>query len=204
MFVKNDRAVMTSPVEESSRGDAVTGRDLRALFGSNDQGVDADKVFTNRQAQWSALTSALAAHLAHVTVASFDVEDLEAPRTNVLVFHGVGGIGKTTLSRRIESALTSGEHRPAQWSEPAFSEQVLPLRIDLARSAGMDFERVVLAIRYRATCPARPPRTKSIAPKPSTSVTSANALSPKPTEPGRWHSPTLASPTTNSTSRDGF
>ncbi|MEU1161749.1 ATP/GTP-binding protein [Streptomyces sp. NPDC005921] len=113
--------------------------------------MDADKVFTNRQAQWSALTSALAAHLAHVTVASFDVEDLEAPRTNVLVFHGVGGIGKTTLSRRIESALTSGEHRPAQWSEPAFSEQVLPLRIDLARSAGMDFERVVLAIRIALT-----------------------------------------------------
>ncbi|MET7519537.1 hypothetical protein ABZS88_40330 [Streptomyces sp. NPDC005480] len=46
--------------------------------------------------------------------AGFDVEDLEAPRRNVLVFHGVGGIGKTTLSRKVEAAL-GGSGRPEQW-----------------------------------------------------------------------------------------
>ncbi|MDV9171987.1 ATP/GTP-binding protein [Streptomyces sp. W16] len=118
--------------------------------------MDTNEVFTNRQAQWSALTSALAAHLAHVAAPGFNVEDLEAPRTNVLVLHGAGGIGKTTLSRRIESALASDKDRPPQWGEPAFREQVLPIRVDLARSAGMDFERVVLTIRLALTRLGRP------------------------------------------------
>ncbi|WP_369173300.1 ATP/GTP-binding protein [Streptomyces sp. R28] len=118
--------------------------------------MDADEAFTDRQAQWSALTAALMAHLHNVTVPGFDVEDLEAPRTNMLVFHGAGGIGKTTLSRKIESSLARGEDRPAQWDEPDFPERLLPVRIDLARSAGTDFERVVLAIRLALARLGRP------------------------------------------------
>ncbi|MFE5096608.1 hypothetical protein ACFRCI_41440 [Streptomyces sp. NPDC056638] len=30
---------------------------------------------------------------------TFDVEDLEAPRTNVIVFHGVGGVGKSFFAK---------------------------------------------------------------------------------------------------------
>ncbi|GAB2606344.1 hypothetical protein GCM10027168_44020 [Streptomyces capparidis] len=75
------------------------------------------------------------------------MEDLEAPRDNVLVFHGVGGIGKTTLSRTLEAALAHGGRRPAQWGAPTWSQRLVPVRIDLARSAGTDFEHLVLAIR---------------------------------------------------------
>ncbi|WP_438453080.1 hypothetical protein [Streptomyces asiaticus] len=64
------------------------------------------------------------------------------------MFHGVGGVGKSTLLRKIESALTAAEQRPQQWGAPAWaSETILPVRIDLSRSASMDFERVVLTIR---------------------------------------------------------
>ncbi|MFC9431909.1 ATP/GTP-binding protein [Streptomyces sp. NPDC056987] len=121
--------------------------------------MGADEAFTNRQDQWQILADALTAHLHHLAEPGFDVEDLEAPRRNVLVFHGVGGIGKTTLSRKLEAALASTEQRPAQWGEPAWPESpaVLPVRIDLARTAGTDFERVILTIRLAlAARPGRP------------------------------------------------
>ncbi|MER7692855.1 ATP/GTP-binding protein [Streptomyces sp. NPDC097610] len=126
----------------------MAGRDLRALFSTNDRGLTAQEAFTNRQAQWEAVAAAFTEHLRTVAAPSFDVEDLEAPRTNVLVFHGIGGVGKTTLSRKVEAALTGGEHRPAQWGAPAWSgERVLPVRVDLARSTNIDFERIVLSVR---------------------------------------------------------
>ncbi|MER5781310.1 ATP/GTP-binding protein [Streptomyces mobaraensis] len=124
--------------------------DLRALFSSNDpSGFEAAEAFTDRQRQWVLVAGALQEHLRRTTDPAFDVEDLEAPRTNVIVFHGVGGVGKTTLLRKLEAALGAAEHRPAQWGAPTWTRRLLPIRIDLARSAstGADFERVVLTIR---------------------------------------------------------
>lgn len=54
------------------------GRDLRAVFGSNDRGLAADAVFADRQAQWQAVLAALTEHIARITAPGFDVEDLEA------------------------------------------------------------------------------------------------------------------------------
>ncbi|MEU8843439.1 ATP/GTP-binding protein [Streptomyces roseus] len=126
----------------------MAGRDLRALFSTNDRGLEAVEAFTNRQLQWELVAAALAGHLRLVAEPGFDVEDLERPRHNVMVFHGVGGIGKTTLSRKLEAALAGADQRPAQWGEPTWSGQrILPVRIDMARSAGTSFEDVVLTIR---------------------------------------------------------
>nr|WP_285544087.1 ATP/GTP-binding protein [Streptomyces lavendulae] len=127
----------------------MVGRDLRALFSTNDRNVSATEAFTNRQGQWQIVQAALGEHLTRVTAPGFGVEDLEAPRNNILVFHGVGGIGKTTLSRTLEAALADAEGRPARWGEPAWPARptLLPIRVDLARSAGVDFERVILTIR---------------------------------------------------------
>ncbi|WP_138894532.1 ATP/GTP-binding protein [Streptomyces chryseus] len=121
--------------------------DLRALFSSNDP-INATEAFTNRQGQWELVASALQEHLRKISSEAFDVEDLEAPRNNLIVFHGVGGVGKTTLSRKLEAALTAADQRPAQWGEPTWSgEKILPVRIDLSRSAGTSFEDLVLTIR---------------------------------------------------------
>ncbi|WP_199791668.1 hypothetical protein, partial [Streptomyces turgidiscabies] len=75
-------------------------RDLRMLFGANDRSVEAEEAFTNRQAQWQAVVAALTDHLQRIAAPSFDVEDLASSRHNVLVAHGVGGIGKSTFSRK--------------------------------------------------------------------------------------------------------
>jgi hypothetical protein len=132
-------------------------RDLRALFSSNDRGLTADEAFTNRQEQWDLFAAALTEHLRRVADGAVDVDDLEAPRDNALVFYGVGGIGKTTLSRKLEAALTRGGHRPAQWGEPSWpGGRILPVRIDLARSAGAGFERIMLTIRLALTEVGRP------------------------------------------------
>ncbi|WP_406297252.1 ATP/GTP-binding protein [Streptomyces sp. NBC_00624] len=135
----------------------VVARDLRMLFGANDRSVAAEEAFTNRQAQWQAVVAALTDHLQRVAKPSFDVEDLASPRLNVLVAHGVGGIGKSTFSRKIEASLTHSGGRPAQWAAPAWPiERLLPVRIDLARSSGVDFERVVLSIRLAVAVLGRP------------------------------------------------
>ncbi|MFG2910920.1 ATP/GTP-binding protein [Kitasatospora sp. NPDC048286] len=123
--------------------------DLRALFSSNDP-ADSAEAFTNRQQQWSLVATALEEHLRTIAAPGFDVEDLEAPRTNVIAFHGVGGIGKSTLLRKLEASLAAADQRPQQWGTGiGAGERLLPVRIDLARSAstGSDFERVVLTIR---------------------------------------------------------
>ncbi|MFD5557643.1 ATP/GTP-binding protein [Streptomyces sp. NPDC127068] len=132
---------------------------LRALFSSNDPSFDANEAFTNREHQWALVAGALEQHLRRTGEPGFDVEDLETPRSNVLVFHGVGGVGKSTLLRKIEAALTAADQRPAQWGAPSWTDRLLPVRIDLARSAstGSDFERVVLTIRLAlAGSPGRP------------------------------------------------
>jgi hypothetical protein len=127
------------------------------LFGANDRSVAAQEAFTNRQAQWQAVVAALAEHLRHVAAPGFDVEDLAGPRHNVLVAHGVGGIGKSTFSRKIEASLGQPAGRPVQWAAPTWPiERLLPVRIDLARSSGIDFERVVLSIRLAVAALGRP------------------------------------------------
>ncbi|GLW58120.1 hypothetical protein [Kitasatospora phosalacinea] len=123
--------------------------DLRTLFSSNDP-VDSAEAFTNRQQQWTLVATAVEEHLRAVAAPGFDVEDLEAPRTNVIAFHGVGGVGKTTLLRKLEASLAAADQRPRQWGTGlGAGERLLPVRIDLSRSAstGSDFERVVLTIR---------------------------------------------------------
>ncbi len=127
------------------------------MFGSNDRSLQAAEAFTNRQLQWQTVAAALGEHLQHVSARSFDPEDLEASRNHVLVFHGVGGIGKTILSRMLEAALADAGQRPSQWGEPGWpADRLLPVRIDLARSAGTDFEQIVLTIRAALTRIGRP------------------------------------------------
>ena len=44
----------------------MAGQDLRALFSTNDRELAAQEAFTNRQAQWGAVSAALAEHLQRI------------------------------------------------------------------------------------------------------------------------------------------
>ncbi|MEU5053534.1 ATP/GTP-binding protein [Streptomyces sp. NPDC021096] len=135
----------------------MAGRDLRALFSTNDHTLAAVEAFTNRQLQWQTVGAALAEHLERIAEPGFDPQDLEAPRDNVVNLYGIGGIGKTTFSRVLEAALTSSENRPSQWGELALPHtRLLPVRVDLARSGGTDFERIILSIRLALAGLGRP------------------------------------------------
>ncbi|MFP3989511.1 ATP/GTP-binding protein [Streptomyces sp. E11-3] len=75
----------------------------------------------------------------------------------MLVFYGLGGIGKTTLSRGIVEHLVDSEPHSGQW--PPLDPQigpVIPVRVDLSRNAGSDFESVMLALRLAVTEMGRP------------------------------------------------
>lgn len=125
--------------------------DLRSLFRSNQQNLTAEDVFADRMDEWGAVARSLAAHAAAVRDPGFDVEDVERARRNVLVFYGVGGIGKSTFSRRLEQHLSADGPSTAQWSPvPQGVGRLLPVRIDLSRQSGVDFEDFLLALRLTA------------------------------------------------------
>lgn len=145
------RSAVFMEVRPTGGGLFVSRSDLRALFRSNNRELQAEDVFADREDEWAAVSRSLARVVSAVRDPSFDVEDLEAPRRNVLVFYGVGGIGKTSLSRRIATHLTSDETDPTQWSalDPALG-RVLPVRLDLSAQSGTDFEALVLSLRVAA------------------------------------------------------
>ncbi|MEV5837239.1 hypothetical protein [Nocardia sp. NPDC052112] len=139
--------------------------DLRSLFSPGRDGVDAQDVFANRHDEWRATTDSLLAHWAAVRAQGFSVEDFATPRRNVLVFYGVGGIGKTTLSKRLETHLRTGsESVGSEWGPvPAEVGRVLPIRIDLSRPGGVQFEDVILAMRLAVARVGHPMRAFDLA-----------------------------------------
>ncbi|WP_123814529.1 ATP/GTP-binding protein [Myceligenerans xiligouense] len=130
---------------------------MRALFRSNDRRFKAVDVFTNREGEWAAVTRSLAYRIEENRASTFDVEDLEAPRRNVMAFYGVGGIGKTALSHEVVERLSGEGRGPEQW--PAIDSELgrfAPVRIDLSAQAGVDLETILLSLRVRLAELGRP------------------------------------------------
>jgi hypothetical protein len=130
-------------------GDAIPEPDLGLLFSTNAPDLEAVRIFVDRVPEQKAFDTAVQAHRASLRSSGFDVEDVVAPRVNVLVYYGVGGVGKTSLSQALEAR--HGQARPQAGSGwPVWNGDYatsVTVRIDLASEIGFDLERVLLNIR---------------------------------------------------------
>lgn len=114
---------------------------LRAAFAlAQGSLVTAQQVFTDRASEVGSFDEALRAMAALEAPGASPVTDRRIPRKNVLVYYGVGGIGKTTLSEELEHRFT------AQASADKNRERAA-IRFDFAESAAFDMESYVLRLR---------------------------------------------------------
>jgi len=148
-----------------SSSDPGLGPDLASLFATNAQDLEAVRVFVDRDDQREAFDGAVRLHWAQTCQSAFDVQDMLAPRRNVLMFYGVGGVGKTALSRALEIRHSGAENAGlSRWpdSDVDFGESVT-VRLDLASEAGVEMETVLLAIRASIAKLGRPMHAFDIA-----------------------------------------
>lgn len=111
-----------------------------------DSGYDAVDLFTNRSSEHEIFARSLENHSVRVQWSAATLEHAE--RNNVLTFYGVGGIGKTELSRRLEKWVNRELPEPEQWGRPPEIDQaVRTVRIDFHGSANVDAEDIVLRLR---------------------------------------------------------
>jgi hypothetical protein len=98
--------------------------------------TSAQDTFTNRSAELDAFVDSLAAQALDDPVGM--VEDVGAPRRNVLVFYGMGGVGKTRLSKELARRYDES---------PSDTEQRASFRVDFDDGGASDLESVLLTIR---------------------------------------------------------
>lgn len=105
--------------------------------------LHAGDLFTDRVPESEAFRDALSAHRHYID----STEDIPAAK-NVMVFYGVGGIGKTALSKRLQQWVT-GELPPTDlWGPPPLTSVAATSRIDLHRSQGrIDLLSALITIR---------------------------------------------------------
>jgi hypothetical protein len=114
--------------------------DLERLFAvSSAPTITSNTVFTNRLAEMEAFAAAIRRGAEVRRNTTCLTEDLQRGRDNVLAFHGMGGIGKTTLSREFQRRFDSGE-------TPA-AERRVSARIDFADLSAFDPEVMLLRLR---------------------------------------------------------
>ncbi|MFC7993966.1 hypothetical protein ACFUV2_32245 [Streptomyces pilosus] len=106
----------------------------------------ATELFTNRVNEYSAFSNSLRLHSARVRDGSAVLG--QSARRNVMSFYGIGGIGKTELSRRLESWVRRELTDPGDWREdPPSGEALHSVRIDFHGSRVVNAVDVVLRLR---------------------------------------------------------
>ncbi|KXK63069.1 hypothetical protein AWW66_05350 [Micromonospora rosaria] len=116
---------------------------LDNIFEPDFRAVD---LFTGRVAESAAFSSAVLHHLECVIDGTATLAELS--RRNVLSFYGVGGIGKTELSQRLQRWILGEAFPGSGWGEPLqLDHPVRTSRFDLHGVRAVDAVDVVLGLR---------------------------------------------------------
>jgi len=125
--------------------------DFDRVFDAEYSAVD---LFTNRCAEHEIFEFALVRHAEEVLAGRARLAD--ASRRNVLTFYGIGGIGKTELSRRLERWVLGDLASPGEWGEPPpFDQEIRTMRVDFHGSGAVDAADIVMRLRAAAAGSAR-------------------------------------------------
>lgn len=117
---------------------------MSARSRSNHGSHKAADLFTDRVDESQAFIQSLAAHRAFLDT---ETDDEANTARNVLVYYGFGGIGKTTLSCRLENWVLGRLDEDDEWG-PFFTPVAATVRLDLHQSHGnFDIEEAVIALR---------------------------------------------------------
>jgi tetratricopeptide (TPR) repeat protein len=121
---------------------AVSKLNLRAAFALGLQSpVSAQQIFTNRVSEVAAFDAAIEALESSLAAAEVSpVADRRAPRKNVIVYYGVGGIGKSMLSHQLANRYVAETNDKRRGPRAA-------IRFDFAESASFDLESYILRLR---------------------------------------------------------
>ncbi|MGW4756149.1 hypothetical protein [Streptomyces chartreusis] len=107
---------------------------------------EAADLFTNRVTEHQAFSRSLVAHRDGVLNATAVLS--QASRYNVLTFYGLGGIGKTELSHRLERWVLNDAGAPGDWGPaPTLEPDPQTARIDLHGRSTLDAADTVLRLR---------------------------------------------------------
>jgi hypothetical protein len=114
--------------------------DLDRLFSvGTGSSVVADAAFTNRSSAFPTFEDSLRTVRELSAQQPQQVTDLQMARRNVLSFYGMGGIGKTTLSKELQRRFDNGGLKT--------SENRISSRVDFAEAAAVDPELMLLRLR---------------------------------------------------------
>jgi hypothetical protein len=117
-----------------------------------DPSFTATDLFTNRDTELAAFEASLMTHLQRVV----DGEAVlaTAQRRNVLTYYGIGGIGKTELSKRLERWVRGELPDSCEWGPaPAFDQPVRTVRFDFHGSTAVSAIDIVLGLRGAVAAP---------------------------------------------------
>ena len=104
----------------------------------------AGELFTDRESESKAFKTSLAQFRRHLE----SDDEAGVARRNVLAFYGLGGIGKTTLSERLDAWVARRLPLVNGWGPPPSTKVDATARIDLHGSAGqLDLAGALIALR---------------------------------------------------------
>lgn len=125
--------------------------DLTRLFAGNAPTVRAQRIFADRNSEQEAFDLALqvyASDLKDLNLGSWEAQDLDRPRRNIMTFYGIGGIGKSTLLQMLVQRLDPASQPPSHWpARPPLPLRFVVASADLRRSAMPTLEGLLLDIR---------------------------------------------------------